>query len=479
MATTVYTPWSTAYKTSSTSTKQYRGWLTYNVTTSNTTVTVTVSSGIQQSGAMTVSYTDTQSATGQTSSTGTAAFSFSTGDTWKTAVSTKTYSWARGTSSATKTISIAVHATNAASASGWNTTTLSKSVSISVPAKPSYVVSYNVNGGSGSIANQTKWYGTNLTLSNGSGFSKTGYTLSKWNTNAAGSGTDYAKSASYTANAALALYAKWTANTYTVVYNKNNSSATGTTANSTHTYDVAKALTSNGYSLTDNLFAGWATSANGGVVYTNGQSVKNLATSGTFNLYAVWKYVFESPDIQTTTAYRCDSGGIADDSGTAGTVQAFVSPAYKLSDLTTKAYVSTRVTASYRVAGSTGAYTQLGNVQTITTPSTLTWQSGANVFDPSNQYEVRITAEVIENDAVKITSTNTTFISIAEFTVDFDENGESIGIFGVAEGKTTSGEKVVWLNGDIVMYLDNNTASGTDYEILSALTALGWDVDPD
>ena len=41
----------------------------------------------------------------------------------------------------------------------------SASGSISVAKKTSYTVSYNANGGSGAPSSQTKWHGTNLTLS--------------------------------------------------------------------------------------------------------------------------------------------------------------------------------------------------------------------------------------------------------------------------------------------------------------------------
>ncbi len=80
--------------------------------------------------------------------------------------------------------------------------------------------------------------------------------------------------------------ANWTANTYTVTYNANGGS--GTTANSTHTYDSAKALTANGFTRTGYTFDGWATSASGAKVYSDQQSVTNLATSGTYTLYAHW-----------------------------------------------------------------------------------------------------------------------------------------------------------------------------------------------
>ena len=49
------------------------------------------------------------------------------------------------------------------------------------------------------------------------------------------------------------------------------------------------ALTANAFTRNGWTFLGWAESATATTVkYTNGQSVKNLATSGTKNLYAVW-----------------------------------------------------------------------------------------------------------------------------------------------------------------------------------------------
>ena len=95
--------------------------------------------------------------------------------------------------------------------------------------KDSYTVSYNANGGSGSIADATKINGTALTLSDGSGFTgpqvtvnfdvSNGGTVNQasksanraitgWKT-AANSGTSYALSGSYTANAAATMYAQW------------------------------------------------------------------------------------------------------------------------------------------------------------------------------------------------------------------------------------------------------------------------------
>ena len=94
------------------------------------------------------------------------------------------------------------------------------------------------------------------------------------------------------------LYAAWTANTYTIKYNGNGNTG-GSTSSSTHTYDSSKALTTNGFTKTGYVFQGWATSASGPVVYTDGQSVKNLtSTNGSvINLYAVWVKILIRDDI--------------------------------------------------------------------------------------------------------------------------------------------------------------------------------------
>ena len=92
------------------------------------------------------------------------------------------------------------------------------------------------------------------------------------------------------------LYAVWQANTYKIVYNSNkpegaSGSITGAMLQVTHTYDTAKNLAANGYSLTGWHFRGWAENQNGEVKYTNGQEVKNLtsANGSTVILYAVWQ----------------------------------------------------------------------------------------------------------------------------------------------------------------------------------------------
>ena len=163
----------------------------------------------------------------------------------------------------------------------------------------SYMVSLDMQGGSMGSASVTATYDSAMpaiTLP-----LRTGYTFGGYFTQTGGNGTQYygadgSSLRNFDQASSITLYAQWTANTYTVIYNSNKPSGasgtvTGVTTSSSHTYDTQKALSANGYSLTGWTFQGWATSASGTVVYENGAQVKNLTAEdgSTFNLYAVWK----------------------------------------------------------------------------------------------------------------------------------------------------------------------------------------------
>jgi uncharacterized repeat protein (TIGR02543 family) len=69
-------------------------------------------------------------------------------------------------------------------------------------------ITYNANSGTGS---QSSTVGAgSVTVSNGASLTRSGYTLSGWNTAANGTGTAIALSGSYTVTADVTLYAQWT-----------------------------------------------------------------------------------------------------------------------------------------------------------------------------------------------------------------------------------------------------------------------------
>lgn len=91
-----------------------------------------------------------------------------------------------------------------------------KSSAITIPAKPSYTISYNANGGSGAPGSQTKWHDEAITLSS-SQPTRAGYTFAGWKWN--NSGTSYGAASSWNgANASGTFYAQWTPNNLTINY---------------------------------------------------------------------------------------------------------------------------------------------------------------------------------------------------------------------------------------------------------------------
>lgn len=158
---------------------------------------------------------------------------------------------------------------------------------ITAPDPPTYTVSYNANGGSGAPSSQTKQYNVNLTLSSTKP-SRTGYTFKQWNTAKDGTGTAYSAGGTYSGNAAVTLYAIWTANQYTVKFNNNGGS--GSMSDQSMTYDVTATLKTNLFTKTGYSFLGWAISSGGSVAYKDGASVSNLVSTagGSITLYAVW-----------------------------------------------------------------------------------------------------------------------------------------------------------------------------------------------
>ena len=82
-----------------------------------------------------------------------------------------------------------------------------------------YTISYNANGGSGAPGNQTKTYGTNLTLSSTKP-TRTGYTFLGWSTNKSATSATYSAGATLSSDlstshgATVTLYAIWSINSY-------------------------------------------------------------------------------------------------------------------------------------------------------------------------------------------------------------------------------------------------------------------------
>ncbi|MEI6580050.1 MAG: InlB B-repeat-containing protein [Eubacteriales bacterium] len=151
-------------------------------------------------------------------------------------------------------------------------------------------ITFDPNYGDGTMDTQTFSAGSSENLIANT-FTKTGYTFAGWAISPE-SDVLYANGASYMmGDSDITLFAKWAANTYTVVYNGNGHTG-GITINSVHTYDVEKALNINGFTRTGYTFTGWGLAPTSTVIsYANQESVTNLISQpngGSITLYAMW-----------------------------------------------------------------------------------------------------------------------------------------------------------------------------------------------
>ena len=174
-----------------------------------------------------------------------------------------------------------------------------------------YSVTYNANGGSGAPGAQTKSHGVNLTLSSTKP-TRSGYTFNGWNTKADGTGVDYASGGTYTGNANLALYAKWTANKLTIAYDCYGSSPTITDTSKGFVLGAYNRLTTTSSSIAHKSISGTDNVYYQSFTYNNELGGSGLHDFATFGLSAPTGYRFtywKSGDNnqlfdQSTTTYK-------------------------------------------------------------------------------------------------------------------------------------------------------------------------------
>lgn len=152
--------------------------------------------------------------------------------------------------------------------------------------KGCYKINYKLNSGTNSSSNPDSYAsGKAVTLKNPT---RKGYTFAGWYKDSKFKTKVTKISASSTGT--VTLYAKWTANKYTVKFNANG--GTGSMSSKTYTYAKSYTLPANSFKKTNYTFNGWNTKKDGsGTAYKNKASVKNLSSKskGTVTLYAQWK----------------------------------------------------------------------------------------------------------------------------------------------------------------------------------------------
>ena len=154
-------------------------------------------------------------------------------------------------------------------------------------------VTLDQQGGSGGSTSVTTTY--NVAMPSATMPTRTGYTFDGYYTGQNGSGTQYytasgGSAANWHETSVTRLYAKWTANTYTVTFDANGGSVSPDTKDVTYgsTYGNLPTPT-----LADHSFAGWFTAPSGGDQVTPSTSV---SITGNQILYARWAQ--ESYEVQ-------------------------------------------------------------------------------------------------------------------------------------------------------------------------------------
>jgi uncharacterized repeat protein (TIGR02543 family) len=155
-----------------------------------------------------------------------------------------------------------------------------------------FSVTYDGNSAtSGSVSSATSISPyASVTLPSGSALSRNGYNFGGWNTSSAGSGTNYVVGDSYQMlYGDKTVYAKWTANIYTVAYAA-GTGATGLnqTTSKTHatSLTLAKGAQANSwFTKSGSYVVGWSTSDGGAKTHELGGS---FTTEAATTLYPVW-----------------------------------------------------------------------------------------------------------------------------------------------------------------------------------------------
>ena len=151
----------------------------------------------------------------------------------------------------------------------------------------------DANDGSGRLKHIYTTSGSTVNLSS-LDFITDGYAIDTWNTNAAGTGTSYPATTTYTVSSSTTLYAQW-GETYTIEFNGNGADSGSTTSIVQLTASSSTYLTTSGFVKSGYGFLGWALNSGGtGTVYGPNETVEMSTivsyanSSNVITMYAVW-----------------------------------------------------------------------------------------------------------------------------------------------------------------------------------------------
>ena len=347
----------------------------------------------------------------------------------------------------------------------------------------SYTVKFNANGGSVSTSSKTVTYaGTYGTLPTPT---RTGYQFNGWYTATSG-GSQITSSTKVSITATQTIYARWTANTYYISFNKNAEDATGSMSNMTMRYATAQNLTTNAYSRGNTYgFVNWNTAADGtGTSYSNGQSVNNLTSTNnaTITLYAQWEQLYSTPSINPPTGegnivcYRCDSNGDESDTGE----YCYIKFDWSVDRNIEQNNYAKAIQCWYSNDGVwtaiPGMLEEYNGTTSAQSPYYGTFEhiSTNGLFSTESSYDILIGvtdyygADVLELQSPQATAT--TFLSLAFFTMDFAVGGHGVGIGSPAPDNGLSIGMDTYING----FLTAKPPAGVIKMFAGAVAPTGW-----
>ena len=309
-----------------------------------------------------------------------------------------------------------------------------------------YTVSYDNNSGTGSATASTVNYGATI-ASAPTSISRTGYTLSSWNTQADGNGDAFTFGTT-TVTEDITLYAQWTINQYTVSYD--NNSGTGSATASTVNYGATIASAPTSISRTGYTLSSWNTQADG-----NGDAFTFGTTTVTedITLYAQWTIN------QYTVSYDNNSGT---GSATASTVNYGATIASAPTSISRTGY--TLSSWNTQADGNGDAFTF--GTTTVTEDITLYAQWTINQYTVSydnNSGTGSATASTVNYGATIAsapTSISRTGYTLSSWNTQADGNGDAFTF-----GTTTVTEDITlyaqWTINQYTVTYDNNSGTGS------------------
>lgn len=261
-----------------------------------------------------------------------------------------------------------------------------------------YTVSFNANGGTGTMSDVTGVYGS-YELPSCTFTAPSGYAFAGWKANNAGS--LLAVGDSYTVNAAVTFYAQW-ADQRTVTYNSNGGSGTMTDPNSPYGDGATVTVLANAFTAPEGQrFSHWNTASDdsGTDYYADDTFTINANTT----LYAIWEIAPDEVNIEYSSysdnlpasgysAVDWESGGVSGKiytiKNTNSAIQFQANTSYIYNSLAITGYIKKITVSKY-----SGSYTKLtafvGSSAITEKPETGGTDNNTDwvwTFDPNDHY---------------------------------------------------------------------------------------------